>query len=42
MWSRWLSMMLGEAVEEGLIGINPCRKLRVNLTGSVERPHVQH
>jgi len=35
-----LSMMLGEAVEEGLIGANPCRKLRINLTG-VERPHAQ-
>ena len=27
-----LSMILGEAVDEGLIGANPCRKLRINTT----------
>jgi integrase len=36
-----LSMVLGEAVEEGLIGANPCRKLRINVTGNPERPHAQ-
>lgn len=33
------SMILGEAVDEGLIGANPCRKLRLNFAGSPERPH---
>lgn len=34
-----LSMILGEAVDEGLIGMNPCRRLRVNAGGDEERPH---
>ncbi|MBC8091338.1 MAG: tyrosine-type recombinase/integrase [Pseudonocardia sp.] len=33
------SMILGEAVDEGLIGANPCRKLRVTFTERPERPH---
>jgi integrase len=36
-----LSMLLGEAVEEGLIAANPCRKLRINTNGNPERPHAQ-
>ncbi|WP_170211815.1 hypothetical protein [Saccharothrix australiensis] len=34
-----LSMILGEAVDEGLIGPNPCRKLRLNSGDQPERPH---
>ncbi|MEU4769115.1 site-specific integrase [Actinosynnema sp. NPDC023794] len=34
-----LSMLLGEAVDEGLIGANPCRRLRVNTGDHEERPH---
>jgi integrase len=34
-----LSMVLGEAVEEGLLGANPCRKLRTNTGYRPERPH---
>ncbi|GAA3862683.1 tyrosine-type recombinase/integrase [Saccharothrix violaceirubra] len=34
-----LSMILGEAVDEGLIGSNPCRKLRLNAGDQPERPH---
>ncbi|QFZ18528.1 site-specific integrase [Saccharothrix syringae] len=34
-----LSMILGEAVDEGLIGANPCRKLRLNTGDQPERPH---
>ena len=34
-----LSMLLGEAVDEGLIGANPCRRLRVNTGDHDERPH---
>ncbi|WP_315661307.1 multidrug DMT transporter permease [Amycolatopsis sp. PS_44_ISF1] len=34
-----LSMILGEAVDENLIGTNPCRKLRINFTDRPERPH---
>lgn len=33
------SMILGEAVDEGLIGSNPCRKLRINFDERPERPH---
>jgi integrase len=33
------SMILGEAVDEGLIGANPCRKLRLHFDSSPERPH---
>jgi len=33
------SMILGEAVDEGLIGANPCRKLRIAFTERTERPH---
>jgi integrase len=33
------SMILGEAVEEGLIGANPCRKLRIKFEDQPERPH---
>jgi hypothetical protein len=33
-----LSMILGEAVDEGLIGTNPCRKLRINPSHQPERP----
>ncbi|GAB2795080.1 tyrosine-type recombinase/integrase [Amycolatopsis magusensis] len=33
-----LSMILGEAVDEGLIGANPCRKLRLNAGDQPERP----
>jgi hypothetical protein len=33
-----LSMVMGEAVEEGLIGANPCRKLRINTGRGTERP----
>lgn len=33
------SMILGEAVDEGLIGANPCRKLRITFTERPERPH---
>ncbi|MCP2166573.1 tyrosine-type recombinase/integrase [Goodfellowiella coeruleoviolacea] len=35
-----LSMVLGEAVEEGLIPANPCRKLRITAEGR-ERPHAR-
>jgi integrase len=35
-----LSMILGEAVDEGLLGTNPCRKLRINTGHRPERPHV--
>lgn len=34
-----LSMLLGEAVEEGLIATNPCRRLRLTVRGRAERPH---
>ncbi|MFD2416581.1 tyrosine-type recombinase/integrase [Amycolatopsis pigmentata] len=34
-----LSMILGEAVDEGLIGANPCRKLRISFAERPERPH---
>jgi integrase len=34
-----LSMILGEAVDEGLIGVNPCRKLRLHTVHAPERPH---
>ncbi|XVS61913.1 hypothetical protein ACQPYE_27030 [Actinosynnema sp. CA-299493] len=34
-----LSMLLGDAVDEGLIGANPCRRLRVNTGNHDERPH---
>ena len=34
-----LSMLLGEAVDEGLIGANPCRRLRINSGDHEERPH---
>ncbi|MFD7656014.1 tyrosine-type recombinase/integrase [Actinosynnema sp. NPDC059797] len=34
-----LSMILGEAVDEGLIGANPCRKLRLNTGDQPERPY---
>ena len=34
-----LSMILGEAVDEGLLGANPCRKLRINTGHRPERPH---
>ncbi|WP_202919361.1 tyrosine-type recombinase/integrase [Saccharothrix deserti] len=34
-----LSMILGEAVDEGLIGSNPCRKLRLNTGDQPEQPH---
>ena len=34
-----LSMILGEAVDEGLIGSNPCRRLRLNSGDQPERPH---
>lgn len=33
------SMILGEAVDEGLIGANPCRKLRITFIERPERPH---
>jgi integrase len=33
------SMILGEAVDEGLIGANPCRKLRLTFDNGPERPH---
>ncbi|WP_156754316.1 tyrosine-type recombinase/integrase [Actinokineospora pegani] len=33
------SMILGEAVDEGLIGANPCRKLRARTGDQPERPH---
>jgi integrase len=33
------SMILGEAVDEGLIGANPCRKLRISFDDRPERPH---
>lgn len=33
------SMILGEAVDEGLIGANPCRKLRITFAEPTERPH---
>lgn len=33
------SMILGEAVDEGLIDSNPCRKLRLGLGERPERPH---
>lgn len=33
------SMILGEAVDEGLIGANPCRKLRITFDDRPERPH---
>jgi integrase len=33
------SMILGEAVDEGLIGANPCRKLRISFQTRPERPH---
>ncbi|WP_084144039.1 site-specific integrase [Amycolatopsis taiwanensis] len=33
------SMILSEAVDEGLIGSNPCRKLRLGLADRPERPH---
>lgn len=32
------SMILGEAVDEGLIGANPCRKLRISFADRPERP----
>lgn len=32
------SQILGEAVEEGLIGSNPCAKLRINFEERAERP----
>lgn len=32
-------MILGEAVDEGLIGANPCRKLRISFEDRPERPH---
>jgi integrase len=34
-----LSMILGEAVDEELIGANPCLRLRVNIGDRPERPH---
>lgn len=34
-----LSRILGEAVDEGLIGSNPCRKLRLTTGDQAERPH---
>lgn len=33
------SMIIGEAVDEGLIGANPCRKLRISFAERPERPH---
>ncbi|MFD4636992.1 tyrosine-type recombinase/integrase [Lentzea sp. NPDC058436] len=33
------SQIIGEAVDEGLIGSNPCRKLRITYADSQERPH---
>jgi integrase len=33
------SMILGEAVDEGLIPANPCRKLRITFEDPAERPH---
>ncbi|MEJ3654062.1 tyrosine-type recombinase/integrase [Actinomycetes bacterium KLBMP 9759] len=33
------SMILGEAVDEGKIGANPCRKLRITFAERPERPH---
>jgi integrase len=33
------SMILGEATDEGLIGTNPCRKLRISFADAAERPH---
>lgn len=32
------SMILGEAVDEGMIGANPCRKLRLTFDERPERP----
>lgn len=34
-----LSMLLGDAVDEGLIGANPCRRLRIDTGDHDERPH---
>lgn len=34
-----LSRIMGEAVDEGLIGANPCRKLRLATGDQPERPH---
>jgi integrase len=34
-----LSMILGEAVDDGLLGANPCRKLRINTAHRPERPY---
>ncbi|WP_219419910.1 tyrosine-type recombinase/integrase [Pseudonocardia nigra] len=33
------SMILGEAVDEGLISANPCRRLRITFAERPERPH---
>jgi hypothetical protein len=33
------STILGEAVDEGLIEANPCRKLRISFEDRPERPH---
>jgi integrase len=33
------SIILGEAVDEGKVGANPCRKLRINFDDRPERPH---
>ncbi|SFR00151.1 hypothetical protein SAMN04488564_1011027 [Lentzea waywayandensis] len=33
------SMILGEAVEEGLLALNPCRKLRITFGEAPERPY---
>jgi integrase len=33
------SMILGDAVDEGMIGTNPCRKLRITFDDPPERPH---
>lgn len=33
------SQILAEAVDEGLIGSNPCRKLRINFEDEPPRPH---
>ncbi|MGZ3143792.1 hypothetical protein ACVDFE_17705 [Lentzea chajnantorensis] len=33
------SQIIGEAVDEELIGSNPCRKLRIAFADSPERPH---
>jgi integrase len=32
-------MILGEAVDDGLLSANPCRKLRINTAHRPERPH---